>query len=254
MGVPALSVLMCSNVDNAWVGESLQSIFNQTFTDWELIFVVNGVTDVVFSSLVKRCSDPRVRVIRSDVNGLTYSLNLGLHFARAPLIARMDADDIAEPRRLEIQIAHMRAHPNITVCGSAYNLIDTRGLIVKTKTVRLTDQDIRRALRYCNPLCHPTVILRREAVAKVGGYAGNGSAEDYELWCRLAEDKNVLFCNMPDVLLGYRLPATGIARRARRAYIHACAAQVRALLQSGNPSWAFGAILSAVKSITRGVR
>lgn len=251
--IPAVSVVMCTNSCDEYFDRALVSIENQHFIDIEIIIVANGLNDHDFESLTQRASDPRIRIFRTEISGVTFSRNLALHHCRAPLVAVMDADDISYPKRLAEQVKFLRYHPEITVCGSSYDVIDEKDKIIALRALPENDSVIRRTLRWKNPLCHPSVIYRRDAILNVGGYSGN-SAEDYELWIRLLEDESIHFANIPHSLLGYRVPVVSVARRSRRAYIHVAGAQYRTFLRTKNPLWLFASLCSAAKAWFRAAR
>jgi len=250
---PAVSVMLCTNVWDTYCDRALLSIESQTFTDFEIVIVANGMDDGTFLRLNRRASDPRVRIIRSSIAGVTFSRNLALHHCRAPLLAVMDADDISYPGRLAAQVEFLKRHPKVTVCGSGYDVIDADDKKIGNCILPMLDRDIRRSLVWRNPLCHPTTMLRTDRVRAVGGYSGN-SAEDYELWIRLAEDAESQFANLDEPLLGYRVPVVSVARRARRAYVHVAGAQFRVFALTKNPSWLFASLFTLLKAWFRAHR
>lgn len=250
---PAVSVVLCTNCCDQYFHMALASIESQTFADFEVVIVANGISDDDFDALSARACDPRVRVFRTLMKGVTFSRNLALHHCRAPLVAVMDADDIAYPERLAEQVRFFQEHPEISVCGSSYDVIDENGQPVASRRLPIEDKAIRQALSWGNPLCHPAVMFRRDAVLAVGGYSGN-SAEDYELWIRLYEEKDFRFANLSQPLIGYRVPVVSLARRSRRAYIHVAGAQYRAFLLFKKPKWLVGCLISAAKAWFRATR
>lgn len=250
---PAVSVMLCTNVWDAYCDRALFSIESQTFTDFEIVIVANGMDDRTFRRLNRRASDPRVRVIRSSIAGVTFSRNLALHHCRAPLLAVMDADDVSYPGRLATQVEFLNRHPKVTVCGSVYDVIDADDKKIGNCILHALDRDIRRSLVWRNPLCHPTTMLRTDRVRAVGGYSGN-SAEDYELWIRLAEDAELQFANLQEPLLGYRVPIVSVARKSRRVYAHIAGAQFRFFALTKNASWLFASLVTLLKAWFRANR
>ena len=250
---PTVSVMFCTNVWDKYCDRALLSIELQTFTDFEIIIVANGMDDGTFLTLNARASDPRVRVIRTPIAGVTFSRNLALHHCRAPLLAIMDADDISYPGRLAAQVDFLKHHPKVIVCGSVYDVIDANDKKIGNYILPTLDRDIRRSLVWRNPLCHPTIMFRTDRVRAVGGYSGN-SAEDYELWIRLAEDSESQFANLDEPLLGYRVPVVSLARRSRRAYVHTAGAQFRVFALTKNPSWLFASLFTLLKTWLRANR
>jgi cellulose synthase/poly-beta-1,6-N-acetylglucosamine synthase-like glycosyltransferase len=180
---------------------------------------------------------------------LNFSLSLGLHLARSEFIARMDADDVSHPERLEAQLTYMQANSDVAVLGSAYFLIDDQGCIHGKVDTHQSDFDIRRALRYGNPICHPSVMLRREAILAEGGYLGGKNAEDYDLWLRLAIGRRWRFANMSVPLLSYNVSPSGQARRSRAAYANVAGAQIRQFLLTRDIRWLIGSAVSMAKSL-----
>lgn len=219
--------------------------------NFELIILANGAQHRELAQLLQEQfgKDPRVRVVSTPIHFLNYSLSLGLHLAHAPYVARMDADDVSHRDRLACQLNFMECHPSVAVLGSAYELIDETGNVHGIVSPPERDVDIRRSLRYRNPICHPSVMLRKQAILQAGGYLGGQNAEDYDLWSRIALNPKWQFANMPDVLLSYNSTPGGAARRSRRAYANVAAAQWRNFLISHDPRWFVGTVLSSAKSI-----
>jgi glycosyltransferase involved in cell wall biosynthesis len=250
---PAVSWLLCSNVVGERLRQAVASCLDQGFANFELLIVANGPHNVEVASSVKRwfVNEQRIRVLVTEARHLTFSLNLGLHHARADLIARMDADDLSYPNRLQKQCEFMALHPEVAVLGSAYDLIDPDNRVLKRVIQPMSDRAIRRDLLWRNPLCHPTVMLRRSVVLNAGGYLGGGHAEDYDLWSRLALDSSVQFANLEEPLIGYRAIPVGGARRARSAYAAVAGAQWRNFVSGGGMAWAAAAVWSTVKAAGR---
>lgn len=218
--------------------------------DFELLLVVNGpdVERLVPILTQKYAGDSRVRVIGTPIHLLNFSLSLGLHLARSPYVARMDADDVSHPERLEKQLAYLKSHEGVAVLGSSYLLINPEGKINGQVDVPQSDSKIRRALLYRNPICHPSVMLRRDPILRAGGYLGGKNAEDYDLWLRLAMQRQWRFANLPEPLISYNVSTDGAARKSRQAYANVAAAQLRQFLVTREPSWLVGSVLSAAKS------
>ena len=184
---------------------AVESILGQTFADFEFVIVNDGSTDATPEVLRRyQAADPRVRVIHQEKAGLVASLNRGCGQARAAYIARMDADDIAFPDRFARQVEFLDLHPDVAVVGSAVVRIDATGREIKRNTCPTTHAAIVEALREYTCFTHPSVMLRAEALAAVGGYhPAYGPAEDYDLWVRLSERYEL--ANLPDPLLYYRV-------------------------------------------------
>ena len=244
---PSVSVIFCTNVWDKYCDRSLSSIEAQTFGDFEVILVANCMDDITFERMLKRASDPRIHVFRTSIAGVTFSRNLALHHCRAPLIAVMDADDIAYPHRLQTQVNFFQNHSDAMVCGSSYNIIDCDDEVIGLTLLPVSNQEIRETLVWSNPLCHPTTMFRAAHARAVGGYSGS-SAEDYELWIRLMEFKGCQFINLAEPLLGYRVPVVSSERRSRRAYSQLAGAQFRIFSLTKRPVWLIASLYSLLKA------
>lgn len=253
MDTPAVSWLLCTHVADEQLQLALQSCLNQTFADFELLVVTNGLFAHEVAQFVQAWigNDPRVRIFSTEVRHLSFSLSLGLHHARAPLIARMDSDDVSTSQRLAQQISYMQAHPGVVVLGTAYEIIDVDGRAQRAVRPPKDNTEIRRALLRGNPICHPSVMFRRKAVLKVGGYCGGLHAEDYDLWVRLSNDAANQFANLSEICLGYRRVGVGTARRSRSAYASMASAQFGNFIRGKGASWALAALLSTLKALIR---
>ena len=256
MSSPRVSILMATNSCDGLFRLALASCLEQSFPDFELVLVVNGVSDDTFLQIREHCGDPRIRLYRTDMRYLQFSLNLGLHFRRGELVARMDADDVAYPQRLARQVGFMDAHPDVAVCGSFCDLVDDRGQIVGRRTYPLDDAGIRALLYRDNPLCHPSVMYRRAHIVHRGGYQGYARAEDYYLWSTLAQDDGIVFANIPENLIAYRTESNAHPRVAARRQARAAVAatQLQFLLATGDFRWLPGMLRSIRKVLSLALR
>lgn len=201
---PAISVLMSVYNGETYLVPAIESILNQTDEDFEFLIVNDGSTDGSKDIIDYYASlDSRIVVIEQVNAGLVAALNKGLKKARAPLVARMDADDIALPHRLAAQKAYMDSHPDIGVLGSAVELIDAQGRPLSILSYPDADHAADYLYERGSPLAHPAVMMRRDLVLAQGGYrAAYQHAEDYDLWLRLYLHAGI--DNLPDILLQYR--------------------------------------------------
>jgi GT2 family glycosyltransferase len=183
-----VSVVMSVFNGERFLREAMDSILGQTYRDLELIVIDDGSTDGSAEILARRQEeDPRLRVFPQKNMGLTRSLNRGVQLSTGEYVARMDADDGADPRRIECQVAFMDAHPEVGLLGTAYHEIDGEGRLLGTKVFPADDATLRATLIRHNPFFHASVMLRREVFAAVGLYdPAWPSVEDYELWLRVA--------------------------------------------------------------------
>jgi glycosyltransferase involved in cell wall biosynthesis len=205
---PAVSVVMSAYNGERFLREAVESILRQTFSDFELIVVDDGSTDATPRMLAEyAAADSRVVVHRQSNQGHAAGLNCGIGLARAPLIARIDADDAALPTRLERQSRFLIEHATVAVVGGAVTFIDESGRSFADVPYPLTDAEIRETLtKMSAPFLHPAVMLRRDAFERVGGYRPVFQvAEDYDLWLRIAECYEL--ANLPEIVLRYRIHA-----------------------------------------------
>ncbi len=192
---------------------SLRSVLSQDTSDFELLVINDGSTDGS-ETLLAVVDDPRVRIINQPHAGIVSALNRGVDEARGDLIARMDADDIALPHRLRLQLAFMNDNPDIHLLGSRFLYIDARGRTLFSPPWPIRDEDIRRTLPVFNCFTHPTVMFRRQSVLAVGGYRQELQyQEDYDLWLRLIDRHRV--AQLDEMLLYYRLSRASISFRNR---------------------------------------
>ena len=218
MANPAITVAMSVYNGEPYLAEAIDSVLAQSFADFEFLILDDGSTDGSCETIQRYADrDPRVRPIIRENRGLIASLNQLLAEARAPLIARMDADDICRPQRFERQIAFLAQHPDHGVVGSWSEDIDARSRSIQGEAFgadQPTTYDAFLAAidAYAPLLCHPAVMYRTEVVRAVGGYhAAFRHCEDLDLWLRLATRTRI--CSIPERLLRYRRSDGQISRR-----------------------------------------
>ncbi|MDR3400935.1 MAG: glycosyltransferase [Chthoniobacter sp.] len=200
---PQVTVLLPVRNGSAHLAAALDSIFAQTFTDFELLVIDDGSTDRT-PEILRTVHDPRLRVVTNPQNiGLVPTLNRGLELARGEFIARHDHDDISLPERLEKQVNYLRAHPDCALLGTEAVQTDAQG----RKMFRLLRphgaEEIRWYLCFDNAFIHSSVMFRRDVVRQeFDGYAPSFHSEDYALWSRIARVRET--ANLPEPLLLYR--------------------------------------------------
>ncbi|MBI4437486.1 glycosyltransferase [Candidatus Uhrbacteria bacterium] len=237
--MPRISILLSVCNGERYLRSAIESLLAQTYRDFELLVVDDGSNDQTSAILREESQrDARVRVITNPTNlGLTRSLNIALAQAQGAYIARMDADDIARPDRLEKQVAFLDAHMDVGLVGSAYQFIDGAGDVIGERHPPTTDRELRRALPRTNPLLHSSVMMRKELLDRVHDYDENyHRAQDYDLWMRVAP--LTALANLPYVLMQKRF-TTGMISYAREREQIRCALRVRwrAIRRGSYPYW-----------------
>ena len=213
---PRVSVLLPVWNGETFLAAALESILRQTLSSFELIVIDDGSTDASAAIAEKfACSDDRVRVLRRAHEGLSASLNAGMAAVRGEYVARMDADDISVPHRLQKQVEYLDAHPACAAVGAWIEVIDEAGLPVGRKTFVKTHEEILAALlQGISAIAHPTVVMRRDVLRAAGGYdASRYPSDDLDLWFRLAEHGEL--ANLGEVLLRHRRHRSAVGVRER---------------------------------------
>jgi len=217
--MPKVTVLMPVYNGEKYLCESIESIINQTFFNFEFIIINDGSSDKSLE-IIKSYQDSRIKVFHNSENlGITKALNIGLQFAEGEYVARMDCDDISLTDRLAKQANFLDDNPNITVVGSYMNMIDAESNDLHYQyKYPLNNDDIVNSMLSCNPMGHPSVMFRYSEIMAVGGYHlreewQGVSTEDYDLWLRLAAN-NYKLANLPQTLIKYRYHQTSLTTKA----------------------------------------
>lgn len=197
----ALPVYNCGK----YLAQTLDCILAQTFSDFEVIVVLDGCTDES-EEILRGKADERFRIIRFDQNeGLVAVANRILREAKAGLVARFDADDLYEMTRLEKQVAYFKAFPETDILGARFDYIDGEGnQISAAKLFPADHKRIKRDFLRYSAIGHPVVTYRREKILAAGGYNQELNAvEDLALWLKCLS-LGYRFANLPEVLMHYR--------------------------------------------------
>jgi glycosyltransferase involved in cell wall biosynthesis len=210
---PAISVIMPVRNGAEWLAEAVASIRAQDFGNFEFLIVDDGSDDGTAALLSGfAAADHRIRLLRQVPQGIVAALNNAIAAARAPYLARLDADDRARPDRLGKQFAFMEAHPEIGLLGTFAERIDAAGNVVGRLAPPTDPARLVRALERTNPFVHSSVMMRTALVRRIGGYrAAFRAAEDYDLWRRLAEAGGI--ANLADYLTQYRWHDSNLSQR-----------------------------------------
>jgi glycosyltransferase involved in cell wall biosynthesis len=208
--IPDASVLMpCFNAAGT-LDETIGSLLEQTMRHFEVIAVDDGSSDdtgMVLRAWAER--DSRIRSVAIPHSGIIPALNEGLSHCRGPYIARMDADDLAHPTRLERQAEWLENHSDLAAVGSlvegfsAETLQEGFQIYIDWLNQLTTPEAIAREIFIESPIAHPSIMVRRSWMEKMGGYQENGWPEDYDLWLRMHLE-GAKFAKVPEVLLYWR--------------------------------------------------
>ncbi len=185
--MPNVSVLMSVHNGERYLAQSIDSLLEQTYQDFEIILIDDASTDSS-PDIIQQYDVDNIKYIRNQENiGLTKSLNKGLELAQGNYIARMDADDVSLPKRFDEQVRFLDHHPEIGVVGSSCVLIDEENEPVGTYQLPTNDLEIRWRCMLANPFAHPSVMVRKTVLDENGLRYDESyrCAQDYELWSRL---------------------------------------------------------------------
>ena len=203
---PLVSVIIpCYNAEK-YIEKSVRSILNQTYCNIEVLIADDASEDssVDIIEMLKK-EDSRIRLIKHQTNKkIVYTLNELIDIATGEYIARMDADDISLPERIEKQIRFMESHKNYAACGTNILEIDINDNVIGGENYAASEQETSFAVRFFNPVCHPSVLFKADICKRNHYDEKYVYAEDYELWCRLILEKRYKIGNIQEYLFMYR--------------------------------------------------
>ena len=212
-----VSVIMAAYNGEAYIEESVRSILGQTFKNFEFIIVDDGSTDGTVEK-IQQIDDPRLRIVRQGNQGQTSALITGIQQAKGDLIARLDDDDCSLPDRLLRQVEFMNANPKVNLCGTRFKEKHGESLLPQRVYFAQTNAEIKKVISFYNPFAHSSVMFRRDAYFKVGGYDKNFIiCMDYDLWIRLMDVGEVY--NIDEAFTVIRLHNNSVSMRQERLKI-----------------------------------
>ena len=210
---PLITVLMSTyNETGSELKKSINSILHQSYRNIEFLIINDNPKNNELLQILNSITDDRVKVIRNEKNiGLVRSLNKGLKFAQGTYIARMDADDISYPSRLEDELVYLKQN-GLDMVGSYIELIDEDNTVIK-RVMKFPSghKQIAHFMRWGNCISHPTWLLKREVYMAMDGYRNALHCEDYDFILRAIE-KGYAVGNIPKVELSYRVRQTGVSK------------------------------------------
>ena len=203
MKSPKVTVLMSVYNGEKYLREAMESILNQTFTDFEFLIINDGSTDRT-AEILQSYDDPRIKIINNEENmGLTKSLNKGLLIARGDYIARQDADDISMLERLGKEIDFLETHQDYAVVGTFAKILNKNSDVIHRGDMPIENAQIREFLKRDNCIAHGSAMIRKKCLRDVGHYDESmARSQDYDLWLRLS--KKYRLANIPEYLYMWR--------------------------------------------------
>lgn len=201
---PLVSVVMSVFNGEAYIASAIESVLNQTYENFEFILLNNASTDRT-KNIVLSYKDTRTLFVDNPANlGFTSSLNKGCRMAKGKYIARLDADDIAHPKRIEKQVDFLEKNPDISVLGTCYVLIDSVGNEIKNVVMPDTEEKIFLQTLFTSPVCHSSVFIKRSVMNHLHYYPENFPYyQDYALWINVIKS-GYKICNLREYLVSVR--------------------------------------------------
>lgn len=215
--LPRVSVVMPVKNAGETLAPAVKSVLMQTMREFELIVVDDGGGTCRLK--LSAHHDKRIKIVSLPPTGIVGALNAGIAIAAAPYIARMDADDVCSPRRLELQLAYMENNPDCALLGSRVRKFPRRalkgGMLHYERWLNsvVSPEEINRDFFVESPFAHPSVMFRREDFLSLGGYRDMGWPEDYDLWLRFARAGKGM-AKLPETLLFWRDGEDRLSRRS----------------------------------------
>ena len=259
MNVPAVSVILPAYNCEKFIGKAIQSVLQQTFTDFELIIINDGSTDNT-GSIIQTFDDQRIVYLKNPGNqGLISTLNNAISYAKGKYIARMDGDDISLSERLAKQKVFLDQNENISVVASTIEFIndqEEKTGIWELDRQTITPTQIRRAILKQNCIAHPTVMMRSEIMKQLKYMDYQKNIEDYDLWLRLL-NRGYKIAKLDEPLLLYRIHAssiTSIHLKKRNPFFKHFLMKIKFLTRFRHVSgFSFAVFGSAIMDLIKGI-
>jgi len=217
--MPIISVVMPVFNGQRYLHDSIKSILDQTFTDFELIIIDDGSEDNSSVLVENFMYDKRVRLYKQDNIGLAATLNRGIRLSRGSIIARQDQDDISLPNRFTKQYDYLMKNPEVGMVGTWSKIINENGSVIGFHRHPTDNKEINYFLMRDNPFVHSSVMIRKSLLETIGGYSEDKSMqppEDYELWTRMVKYSKL--ANLPEALVIYRATHEGMSRKPNEVF------------------------------------
>ncbi|CAH1553005.1 glycosyltransferase [Vibrio rotiferianus] len=231
MNNPLVSIILPVFNAERYISQTLESLIEQTYDNYELIILDDGSNDnslSIIKSFATRSG--KVKVISRENKGLIASLNELLSLCQGQYIARADADDIYIQDRIEKQVKYLQSNPDIAVVGTSYNHISENGTYLSSRRQLIHPESLQVSVLFGSPLAHPTVMINKSICGKDLYYDNDYPyAEDYELWIRLIHKCNYKIANISENLVNYRVHGNSVSSQFMEEQ---SASMVKALLNT----------------------
>ena len=212
-----VSIVMAVYNTEKYLKEAIDSMLNQTYTNFEFIIINDGSTDSSLE-IIESYKDNRILLMNQTNSGLSTALNNGIKSARGKYIARMDADDISLSYRLEKQTNFLDNNPNIIAVGSSADILDEKGTYLYTRMMETDSQKIKKNILNGMFTFHSSSMFRKDIFEKIGGYDETikNQFEDKILWYKLAQCGDLT--NITEPLIKYRLVPSSISNKTKKDF------------------------------------
>ena len=213
--MPSISVIMSVKNASLYLGKSVESILNQTFTNFEFLIMDDGSSDNSLKKLKKYSEiDERIILFSQENKGLTKSLNFLIEKSKSSIIARMDADDICQENRFEKQLCFLNKNKDYSLVGSNASCIDSKDKRQKITNLPLSNFYIKKRLNFYNTFIHSSVMFRKDKFIEVSGYDESFPvSQDYDLWLKMSKLRNSRFKNLKENLISLRIHEGSISEK-----------------------------------------
>lgn len=215
---PLVSILLPAYNCEKYIRKTIDSLLNQTYTNFELLIINDGSTDST-STIIDSYSDSRIQHIHNNGNkGLIYTLNYGIKLAKGKYIARMDADDICLPTRLEKQVDWLEKNTATVILATQIIFINEHDEPTGNWPLDMqcvTAKQIKKAMLWQSCIAHPSVMMRTEIIQQYNYSAQQKHSEDYDLWLQVLSDGHIIE-KIPEQLLQYRVHTASITGSIHR--------------------------------------
>jgi glycosyltransferase involved in cell wall biosynthesis len=218
--MPELSILMPVYNSGRYVIECLKSLQCQTLSSWELIVINDGSSDNSIKLIKEFGLGNKIKILNNKSRkGIAYSLNRGIKHARGELVARMDADDLCEPDRLERQTSIFKSNPSLILCGSNARIIDSNGIVIAKTNMPCSYHEIQALNLICNCFIHPSVMFRGRWLKNINQPYDESysTTQDWALWNSAIVSGPCL--NLQEPLIRYREHPNSVSAKKRKEQI-----------------------------------